>query len=57
MAQLFLRFDGTHELPLIVETEKGAVIARFLRAGDLSIFVSADRRSLPKAFLLQLNGQ
>lgn len=57
MTQMFLRFDQTHELPLLVETEDGKPIARFALAGDLAIFVSKDRQTLPAPFVLALANQ
>ena len=56
MGQTFLRFDPTHELPHVVETEAGRIVARFEKAGDLAIFVSADHQTLPAAYVLQLTG-
>lgn len=53
MGQQFLRFDPTHELPLIVETEEGRIIARFARDGDLAGFISKDG-TLPAEFALQI---
>ena len=57
MVQMFLRFDPTHELPLLVESAEGKPIARFALAGDLAIFVSADRKTLPADFVLTLANQ
>ena len=58
MAQLFLRFDATHELPHIVETERGVEIARFRLAGDLALFIgpTGDRQTLPADYVLLLTG-
>ena len=56
MGQLFLRFDATHELPHVVETEAGRIVARFEKAGDLAIFVSADHQTLPADYAMQLAG-
>lgn len=58
LARLFLRFDRTHELPHIVETEAGRIIARFEKAGDVASFVGADgdRSMLPAEYVMQLAG-
>lgn len=56
MVQFMLRINDTHELPLVVETPKGRIIARFARAGDLAIFVSKDRKTLPARFVELLAG-
>lgn len=58
MAQLFLRHDATHELPHVVETETGQVVARFALAGDVAIFVNpGDRRdTLPTDYVRQYSG-
>ncbi len=57
MAQLFLRFDRTHELPIVIETENGTVVARFALPGDAAIFVSRDRQTLPADFVLAITNQ
>jgi hypothetical protein len=49
--QRFLRYDATHELPIVVETEAGKIIARFACEGDCALFVSADRYTLPADFI------
>lgn len=59
MTQLFLRFDPTHELPHIVETAKGHVVARFEKDADLAWFISrgkTERPTLPEAYVFQLTG-
>ena len=54
MGQLFLRYDGTHELPLVVEIENGRAIARFEKPGDLASFISPDRKTLPVEFMRRI---
>ena len=58
MAQMFLRFDATHELPHVVETETGHIVARFEKAGDVALFIGgeADRKTLPADYVRQLCG-
>ncbi len=58
MAQLFLRLDATHELPHVVETETGRIVARFEKAGDVALFIGgeADRKTLPAEYVMQLCG-
>jgi hypothetical protein len=59
MAQLFLRFDRTHELPHIVETAKGHVVARFEKDADLAWFIGRgkdERPTLPAEYVMQLAG-
>ena len=51
MVPLFLRFDPTHELPHVVETDRGKIKARFECLGDLAIFTSPDRQTLPVRYL------
>lgn len=53
MAQLFLRLDRTHDLPIVVELDNGKIVARFALPGDAAIFLARDRRTLPEAFVLQ----
>lgn len=53
MGQLYLRHDPTHELPFIVETESGYVVARFARDGDLAGFIGKDG-TLPADFARQI---
>lgn len=53
MEQLFVRFDQTHELPFIVETESGRIVARFARDGDLAGFISKDG-TIPTTLALQV---
>lgn len=50
-AQRFLRFDPTHELPIVIETEAGRIIARFACDGDAALFVAEDRHTLPTDFV------
>jgi hypothetical protein len=55
LAQPFLRFDPTHELPHVVETASGETIARFRLPGDVALFIgAADRQTLPKSYLEQV---
>ena len=54
MEALFLRVDSTHELPIVVETESGRVIARFARDGDCASFVSRDRNTLPAPIIAEI---
>jgi hypothetical protein len=59
MVPVFLRFDPTHDLPHIVETEKGHIIARFEKDADLAWFIrrkNDDRTTLPEAYVFQLTG-
>lgn len=59
MAQTFLRFDPTHELPHIVETANGHIVARFEKDADLAWFISrgkTERPTLPEAYVLHLTG-
>lgn len=59
MAQTFLRFDPTHELPHIVETANGHIVARFEKDADLAWFISrgkTDRPTLPQDYVLHLTG-
>lgn len=54
MAKLVLRHDPTHELPIVVETERGNVVARFALPGDAAIFCAKDRKTLPEPFMRRL---
>lgn len=54
MAPMFLRCDASHELPIVVEDDKGRPLARFARAGDAAIFASRDHKTLPVEFLIRL---
>ena len=59
LAQPFLRFDPTHELPHVVETATGETIARFRLPGDVALYLGRekdDRRFLPAAYVLQYTG-
>lgn len=58
MGQLFLCFDATHELPHIVETGTGRIVARFEKAGDVALFIGTDqdRKTLPAEYVMQLCG-
>lgn len=47
MAPLMLRLDPAHELPIVVETDRGFLVARFRLPGDAAIFASVDRKTLP----------
>lgn len=51
--QLMLRYDPTHELPHVVETPQGKVIARFELLGDLAYFVCPvqGRHTLPARYV------
>lgn len=51
MAPMFLRYDPTHELPHVVEDERGRTLARFKHPGDLAIFVSRDHQTLPRRYV------
>jgi hypothetical protein len=57
MAALMLRVDPTHELPIVVETEHGLLVARFRLAGDAAIFASVDRKTLPAPIVTALAAQ
>lgn len=56
LVEFYLRFDRTHELPHIVESLDGRIVARFALPGDLAIFVSKDRQTLPAAYVRQFTG-
>ncbi len=53
MEKLFVRLDVTHELPFVVETESGRIVARFARDGDLAGFISKDG-TIPTTLALQI---
>jgi hypothetical protein len=49
---LFLRRDSSHELPIIVQTADGEIVARFGRLGDAAKFLSPETGpTLPQAFV------
>lgn len=59
MTQLFLRFDPTHDLPHVLETVTGKIVARFEKDADLAWFIcrgKTERPTLPEAYVFQLTG-
>lgn len=59
MAQMFLDYRPQEhpDTPLVVISQTGKVIATFALAGDMAIFVSKDRKTLPAEFVRRLAGQ
>lgn len=56
LVQFMLRYDPTHELPHVVESPHGLIIARFRQLGDLSVLVSKDKRTLPASYIALVEG-
>ncbi len=59
MSQFFLDYrpETYPDTPLVVSTQTGKVVATFALAGDMAIFVSKDRKTLPADFVRRLAGQ